>query len=248
MIRRYLQFLLFVLYFGSATLTAGGFGAGSMAAVKKYGLSELVAAAKRSDPDSNIPYAIEHMLTGLSMATDPTATMEAVYPGALAASAISQLIDMHGKDIANMMYSDRKVFIGGASGDPSLIPGKTATVGAGRVDALCREMFNVDGGGVADCERYISHIHRCNANTRPTDLEIEHCNAYLSEFYEHMRFEGKNKLVREAGNIAAREFASIEKQPVCNCNVGTNFSYYSATGKKCLMYAPDPRLYRCKEP
>jgi len=192
----------------SAVLASSDYQTGLVSSIKNYGLSELVAIAKRNDPNSNVPYILEHMLTGLSMSTDPTATLEAIYPGALAASAIGQLIDKHGKDIANMSYNDRKVFIGGAYADPSLIP-DSKTVETDPTEKLCRKMFDVAGGNAAQCRSYVAHIQVCNANKNPNTLQKEHCAAYLSEFYEHMQYEGKSPLVREAGKVASREIKNL---------------------------------------
>lgn len=107
-----LLLLLSLVFCGYVTSNADGFGSGLLSVVDNYGLSEQIKDAKRRHPNSKIPSYIEHVLTGLSMARDPVVTMEAVYPGALAANAIGPLIEMHGEDIARMTYRDRKVFIG----------------------------------------------------------------------------------------------------------------------------------------
>jgi hypothetical protein len=84
------------------------------------------------------------------MAKDPVVTMEAVYPGALAANAIGQLIEVHGEDIARMTYRDRKVFIGDEYSDPSIIPITSHSGKENNTDRVYREMFTVEYSGVSD--------------------------------------------------------------------------------------------------
>ena len=187
-------------------------GEGLQSAVNAYRLGELVKEAKRSDPNSSLPWMIEHMLAGISMATDPTVTMEAVFPGALAASAIGQLIDRHGQDIANMTYRERRVFIGNEYGDPSVIP----TTYAGKPDAadeMCRAMFDEELSGVSDCRRYAARIREFNQKKKPSAMDIRHCNEDLALFYDHMASLGKNKLVKEAGAVGLEELKNLPVRP-----------------------------------
>lgn len=135
--------------------------------------------------------------------------MRDTYPGFLAANAIGQLVEMHGKDIANMTYRERKVFIGDEYGDPSLIPNITYTKKTDTSDSLCRKMFKVEGGSVSECKKYVTKIQSCKANNRPSKLEIKHCNEYLTEFYEHMEYHGETSLVRQAGEVATSEFKKV---------------------------------------
>lgn len=211
----YILFVFLTMFWVTPSVSAQtNYEKGLISAAKSYGLDELVKEAKRSDPNSNLPSIIEHLLAGLSLSTDPTTIMRDTYPGYLAANAIGQLIGMHGKDIANMTYRERKVFIGDEYGDPSLIPNSTYSKETDTTDSLCRKMFKVEQGGVSECKNYVVKIQSCGANNRPSKLEIKHCYEYLTEFYEHMEYEGKTSLVRHAGEVAIAEFNKVKSRRI----------------------------------
>ena len=187
------------------------FGAGLRSAAESYGLGQLVAAAKRADPDSPIPGMIEHILAGISLVKSPKDALinstNAVYPGSLAASAIEQLITRHGPQIARMSYSERKVFIGDIYSDPSIIPESRAPLAPSRATLMCEEL--IQRSELRYCTTLVARIQQCSAVKNMDRREVQNCNEDLTYFYELMEYEGRTKLVREAGEVAGREIHSL---------------------------------------
>ena len=191
---------------GITTLFAAGeFRSGLSSAAKNEIISRLVKAAKESDPNSTLPATLEKMLTGLSVLTDPTATLEAIYPGSLALSAISQLIDKHWPNISRMSYSDRKVWVDG--GDDSMIPEDDTEKKPDPIVELCRSMLKYDDARL--CVSKMRRVHECNVLKDKKDKTSkalfkklkEGCNEDILAIYELMEWDGKNDFIKEAGRI-----------------------------------------------
>ncbi len=176
-------------------------GEGTKGAIINYGSVELVKKAKELYPDSNLPTIIEHLLAAVPvMKGDPLPILEAVNPSSIAASAIGQLIEKHGPNIARMTYRDSK--LGELYSDPSILP-RTQKIDVTR--ALCSEMFSA-GGEIGHCSTLMKRIQKCNSNINPSKTEVSHCTTDLIEFYEHMELYGKNTLVRNAGETARKAY------------------------------------------
>jgi hypothetical protein len=226
--------LAMITFLGSPTaaLSQDKYAEGLGAAAKNYGLGELVKAAKKSAPDSYLPTIIEHLLLGVSLTSDPvssaTTILEGVYPGSLAAGAISQLLDKHGADIARRTYRDSN--FGDLYSDPSIIPNQGTTKAPDPVWAICAEMFEVDDGGVATCSDLAKKIQRCDGVKITNTSEVEYCDIYLSEFYENMELMGKSDLVKQAGKVARTEFKKSLKQQ-CSDGLGQSRNSVLYDGK-----------------
>jgi hypothetical protein len=191
---------------------------GITSAMQDYGLGQLVEAAKRADPASPVPGYIEHMLAGIALATNPTTAMEGIYPGSLAASAIDQLIELHGADIARMTYRDRAVFIGGIYSDPSIIPEDRAPPPPDRGAELCMRMLQPSE--FRFCIALVDRIRQCSAVRNLSERAAVNCNEDLTRFYELMEFEGYTPLVREAGRVAGRELKTLGAWPPTSNRAG----------------------------
>ena len=168
-----------------------------------------MAAAKRADPNSELPSKIEHILAGLSIATDPTAILEGVFAGSIAANAIGQLIDRHGKNIARMSYRDSSFRL---YGDPRRLPPRSRGYNTRASQSLCAELLPFNQRG--SCVRLVTRLPGCASAQKLSQRRIRYCNEDLTELYEKMAMYGRTFYVREAGRIAKRELGKISLSPI----------------------------------
>ena len=73
-------------------------------------------------------------------------------------------------------------------------------------------------------------IQGCNATTIDEAEEVRHCNEFLSEFYENMALAGKNDLVKQAGRVAAAEFAKATESPASRAQTHDGARSFAGNG------------------
>ncbi|MEO0463269.1 MAG: hypothetical protein AAF127_09070 [Pseudomonadota bacterium] len=178
---------------------------------KNAAVNELVAAAKRADPDSPLPGIIEHLLAGLSMVNykDPTPILEGVFPSSIAANAIGQLLDRHGKDIARMSYRSSSIDL---YGDPRKLPQSPRARNYRAALELCYDLMPTQE--VGSCSRLVPRLRGCATSQKMSAQRFRACNEDLDEFYTMMEFYGRTPQVRQAGALARAEFGRISLSPI----------------------------------